>query len=258
MIEAVSLHRLLRALNSRYIYGKVPLLHAAVFLIQMAVVSILTRKFNSYYASKPVLTTMITNAVLGGIADTVAQSLTAIRQRAVRKEGGLGKDDFVAIEIHELDRRNPWPASEIIPDSKRLPPPFDFERLTRFMAYGFLMAPVQHRWFAFLSRTFPISKTSAMVPAMKRVAFDQFLFAPVGLACFFTFMTVAEGGGKRAVARKFQDVYVPALKANFIVWPAVQILNFRVMPIQFQIPFVSTVGIAWTAYLSLTNSSDDV
>jgi hypothetical protein len=48
-------------------------------------------------------------------------------------------------------------------------------------------------------------------------------------------MTVAEGGGKRAIMRKFQDVYVPALKANYIVWPAVQMLNFRVMPLQFQI-----------------------
>lgn len=56
-----------------------------------------------------------------------------------------------------------------------------------------------------------------------------------GLAVFFTFMTVAEGGGKRAVTRKFQEVYIPALKANFMVWPAVQIINFRVMPIQFQI-----------------------
>lgn len=48
-------------------------------------------------------------------------------------------------------------------------------------------------------------------------------------------MTVCEGGGRRAIARKFQDVYVPALKANFIVWPAVQLINFRIMPIQFQI-----------------------
>jgi uncharacterized membrane protein len=87
-------------------------------------------------------------------------------------------------------------------------------------------------------------------------------------------MTVAEGGGKRAVTRKFQDVYIPALKANFLVWPAVQIINFRLIPIQFQIvrtivhictlisadvykPFVSTIGIAWTAYLSLTNSSEE-
>lgn len=48
-------------------------------------------------------------------------------------------------------------------------------------------------------------------------------------------MTVAEGGGRRALTRKFQDVYLPTLKANFVLWPAVQILNFRVVPIQFQI-----------------------
>jgi hypothetical protein len=116
-----------------------------------------------------------------------------------------------------------------------LPPPFDFERLTRFMGYGFLMAPVQYKWFGFLSKTFPLSKGMGTSAAFKRVAFDQFLFAPVGLAVFFTFMTVAEGGGKRAVMRKFQDVYVPALKANYMVWPAVQMLNFRVIPLQFQI-----------------------
>ena len=48
-----SRRRLLYTLNSRWIYGKVPLLHAAIFLLQMAAVSLLTRKFNSYYASRP-------------------------------------------------------------------------------------------------------------------------------------------------------------------------------------------------------------
>ncbi len=48
-------------------------------------------------------------------------------------------------------------------------------------------------------------------------------------------MTVAEGGGRRAIARKFQDVYLPALKAMYIVWPAVQIMNFRLIPLQFQL-----------------------
>jgi hypothetical protein len=179
--------------------------------------------------------------------------LTAIRQRADRKPGGSHKDDIVAIEIHDLDKRNTWSGRDLLSDPKLQPPAFDFERLTRFMAYGFLMAPLQHKWFGFLARTFPVTKAAAFVPALKRVAFDQFLFAPVGrfnkwiacvyvaanisigLACFFTFMTVAEGGGKRAVQRKFQDVYVPALKANYLVWPAVQIINFRLMPIQLQI-----------------------
>ena len=150
--------------------------------------------------------------MLGGIADTVAQTLTAVRERAVRKKGGPGKDDFLAIEIHDLDKRNPFNENDLIPDSKKLPPPFDFERTTRFMSYGFLMSPIQHRWFRFLSATFPVTKTATWIPALKRVAFDQFLFAPAGLAAFFTFMTIAEGGGKRAVQRKFQDVMVPALK----------------------------------------------
>ena len=56
-----------------------------------------------------------------------------------------------------------------------------------------------------------------------------------GLAAFFTFMTVTEGGGRRAVSRKFQEVYLPALKANFMIWPTVQILNFRVIPLPLQI-----------------------
>lgn len=57
----------------------------------------------------------------------------------------------------------------------------------------------------------------------------------LGLVCFFSYMTIAEGGGRRALTQKFRDVYLPTLKANYVLWPAVQILNFRVVPIQFQI-----------------------
>jgi protein Mpv17 len=250
----------LRAINSRFIYGRIPLLHAIIFLIEMALFARLTSRFNAYYDERPLLTMMVTNAVLGGIADTVAQTITSIRERALRKHpnGRLNpREDALAIEIHELDRKNPFNERELIPDTKILPPPFDFERLTRFMAYGFCMAPVQFRWFKFLEKTFPITKTAAFLPAMKRVAFDQLIFAPFGVACFFTAMTIAEGGGKKAVLHKMRDMYVPTLKANYVLWPAVQIVNFRLMPVQFQLPFVSTIGIAWTAYLSLTNAAEN-
>lgn len=179
---------------------------------------------------------MVTNAILGGIADTTAQTITILRQTALRKPGGVGKDDSIAIEIHDLDKKNPLIDRELIPQSKALPPPFDFERLTRFMGYGFCMAPLQFKWFKFLSQIFPMNKaTGAFVPAMKRVAFDQLIFSPFGIACFFTAMTIAEGGGRRAVYHKLRDMYVPTLKANYLVWPAVQIINFRLMPVQFQL-----------------------
>lgn len=108
-----------------------------------------------------------------------------MKQRSVLRKNSTGnpKDDFWAIEISELGKG--FGDDDFIPDTKRLPPPFDFERLTRFMAYGFIMAPLQHKWFAFLAKTFPLSKTSGTVPALKRVAFDQLLFAPVGMSASF-------------------------------------------------------------------------
>jgi len=223
----------------------------------------LVAKFNSYYAQKPILTTMVTNAVLGGIADTVAQSITAYQIRRSTLPASANTKAFVSSDGVELDDFNekeeeapPRPAPLHLSPSG--PPPFDFERLARFMSYGFMMSPIQFKWYRFLNRTFPVTSARGLVPALQRVAFDQLIFAPFGLTCFFTFMTVTEGGGWAQIRKKFTDVYVPTLRANFILWPAVQIINFRLMPIQFQIPFVSTIGIAWTAYLSLTNSNEDV
>jgi protein Mpv17 len=135
---------------------------------------------------------MATNAVLGGIADTVAQSITAIRQRAVRKPGGIKGTDTFAIEIHDLDRKNPLQIQELIPESKNLPPPFDFERLARFIGYGFIMAPVQLKWFSFLQGAFPLTKTAGLVPTVKRVAFDQLIFAPAGMCYDLVYVDIVE------------------------------------------------------------------
>lgn len=196
--------------------------------------------------------------ILGGIADTVAQGITAYKTRQLALPTNLESRSFISSGV-ELDDLNEKPArlSPALSPAFSGPPPFDFERLTRFMSYGFLMAPIQFKWYGMLAKWFPVTTTRGTVPAFQRVAMDQLIFAPIGLSVFFTFMTVAEGGGRKNLVKKFQDVYIPTLRANYILWPAVQILNFRVLPLQFQIPFVSTVGIAWTAYLSLANASDE-
>ena len=79
MLET-SRRKTLDFLNSRYIYGRVvstlrascsvnlltheqPLLHSIIFIIELAMAARLMAKFNSYYASRPLITTMITNAV---------------------------------------------------------------------------------------------------------------------------------------------------------------------------------------------------
>lgn len=153
---------------------------------------------------------MVTNAVLGGIADTVAQSITAVRQRALRK---APVSPGARETAYELDVKDPITERELIPSSKALPPPFDFERLTRFMAYGFAMAPLQFKWFGFLSRTFPITKTSAFGPAMKRVAFDQIIFAPFG-TCF----QQTTPNARRRWSQDLERSFILALRM-VLTWP---------------------------------------
>lgn len=117
--------------------------------------------------------------MLGGVADTVAQSLTAIRMKS-RRGLDAGKDISDGIEMPEYDEKSPYAAEFSIPHRTPGPPAFDFERLTRFMSYGFIMSPLQFHWFSFLSTSFPITKQSATIPTLQRVCFDQLIFAPVG------------------------------------------------------------------------------
>lgn len=122
------------------------------------------------------MTMMVTNAILGGMADTVAQLLSAINATSTPNKLGLSKHDPLAIELHELDRKDGLLGADFA--GAGAASPFDFERLVRFMAYGMGMAPVQFKWFRFLEWMFPITKASALVPALKRVLMDQICFSP--------------------------------------------------------------------------------
>jgi protein Mpv17 len=183
-----------------------------------------------------------------------------VRRRAAF-DASVAKSHEFGIELDQkLDQALPHYGEELVPthsSTQHLPPPFDFERLARFASWGFVVAPFQFKWLQLLQRTFPLTSASATLPALKRVAMDQTLFAPAGLLGFFTYMTYSEGGDTGAVKKRLGNVFFPTLKANYMLWPAVQLLNFRVMPLQFQLPFASTVGIAWGTYLSLTNSSSE-
>lgn len=112
---------------------------------------------------------------------------------SARRRDSLAKDNFVSIEIQDIDKKNNsvLPQYEYVPNTRDQPPPFDFERLTRFMAYGFIMSPIQFHWFKFLSNAFPVAKGASTLPVMKRVACDQLIFAPLGTESQLQFMDSA-------------------------------------------------------------------
>jgi len=242
----------------RYIFNTLPLPHTLLFVILLTVTLRIAVSFHLHYGARPVLTLCVVSSLLASISDTLAQTVETIRARA--KAAAKSKDTAVLDEI-EMNEKTPSPGREspggrtLAWTSAERPVEFDFPRMIRFMGFGFLYAPISYTWFGILDRHFP---ATGFGQVLLRTLVDQVCMSPLGLAVFFTFMTLAEGGGQRALKRKFLEGYLPTLRANYCVWPAVQIINFKFMPLPLQIPFVNTVGVFWNMYLSLENSSVDV
>lgn len=63
----------------------------------------------------------------------------------------------------------------------------------------------------------------------------------------------SKGVGER-VKERIGSTYVDAIKANLMVWPAVQLVNFSVVPLEHRVLVVNVVALGWNCYLSWLNS----
>ncbi|KXN73892.1 hypothetical protein CONCODRAFT_77145 [Conidiobolus coronatus NRRL 28638] len=176
--------------------------------------------FKSFSAKRPILVLSVTNGFLGLVADVSAQSISPSD-----KEG------------------------------------FDKERIARFIGYQTLFAPVSYYWYSFLNNKFPLPAATRSLtfvkPVLKRVLVDQTIFAPLAIANFFVIMGKLEGKTFTDIKEKFNRQYFTALFSNYTLWPASQFINFSLIPLYYQVPFASCVGIAWNTYLSWLNNKDN-
>jgi len=140
-------------------------------------------------------------------------------------------------------------------------PGWDAVRTLRFFCFGFGISPLLGRWNVFLERKFPLcrrrSHRVSFKALSKRVAADQLIMAPLGLALFVGSMGAMERRNVAEIRERYADMYTTALLTNWKVWPVAQLMNFRYMPLPYRIPFQSTCGVFWTLYLSLLNAKED-
>ncbi|RYP13849.1 hypothetical protein DL767_010538 [Monosporascus sp. MG133] len=126
----------------------------------------------------------------------------------------------------------------------------EFGRTGRMFLYGgAIFGPAATTWFGILQRRVNLRNANATILA--RVAADQLLFAPTFIGLFLSSMAVLEGGSPKA---KLEKNYASALQANYMLWPFVQLANFKFVPLQYRVLVVNFVSIGWNCFLSLLNS----
>lgn len=93
-------------------------------------------------------------------------------------------------------------------------------------------------WYKFLQKRIVLKSENATIAA--RVLVDQTVFASTNLFLFLSSMAVMEGSDPK---EKLDNSYWNALQKNWMVWPAVQAINFKLVPLEHRVLVVNIVSL---------------
>ncbi|KAL3282231.1 hypothetical protein HHI36_005425 [Cryptolaemus montrouzieri] len=126
--------------------------------------------------------------------------------------------------------------------------PFNFIRNRNFILLGtFVVGPAQSQWFKILDRYIKGKRAEVV---LKKMVCDQLIFAPFFLAVFLILLETLEKRSLSKAQKSMRLYYFDILKANYTVWPLVQLCNFYLVPVNYQTLLVQVVAIAWNTFIS--------
>jgi protein Mpv17 len=86
---------------------------------------------------------------------------------------------------------------------------------------------------------------------------DQAIFAPSIITMFFITTSLMEGKSASEIKDKLDRDLLTAVKGNYLLWPAAQLINFTLIPTKFAVLYVSNVAVCWNTYICWLTSRED-
>ncbi|KAK8805141.1 hypothetical protein WA588_000085 [Blastocystis sp. NMH] len=172
--------------------------------------SALIKFYGSCLANHPILTKSISSMVIGSAGDVAAQYLTRDKTQSFHV------DTFRTFRIACMN-----------------------------FGYGFM----SHYWYNALDKMV-VSK--GMRAVISKMVIDQFLFVPTCQILFYSGNSIMEAphDQPQAAVRKLKQVLLPSLLTNYSVWPLLQVINFKFVPLQYQVLYLSCGLFFWNIFLS--------
>lgn len=128
----------------------------------------------------------------------------------------------------------------------------EWARTGRMALYGgAIFGPAATLWYRVLQRRI-VFPGRPNLEILGRVGADQIVFASCNMFVFLNTMALLEGSDPR---EKLRSTYFSALKANWMLWPAVQFINFKYVPLDLRVLVVNIISLGWNCYLSWINSA---
>ncbi|EGD80637.1 hypothetical protein PTSG_11693 [Salpingoeca rosetta] len=126
--------------------------------------------------------------------------------------------------------------------------PLDWVRTTKFvLLQAAFVAPILHIWYNVLARAV---KGRGVMLMVRKLALDQFMFAPAFIPIFLAVLLLVEGRADD-IAREVKQETPRTILRNWQLWVPAQCINFLFIPVHLQVLFSNMVGLLWNTYLSL-------
>lgn len=184
-------------------------------------------------AVHPVKTQVISSGFIWGFGDIAAQTVT---NSTVKRYHNQTPDDDKEFKIN-------W---------RRV-------ATTSLFGFGFV-GPVGHFWYEGLDRFIRLRlqlRPNSFRFVTTKVVVDGMLFGPLDLLVFFTYMGFSTGKNAAQVKEGVKRDFLPALVLEGGVWPIVQVVNFRYVPVRYQLLYVNFFCLLDSCFLSWIEQQED-
>ncbi|KAG6420339.1 hypothetical protein SASPL_116864 [Salvia splendens] len=206
--------------------------------------------YQNCLATHPVKTQVISSGFIWGLGDIAAQAVThstAKPQKHVRYGGSVLLLELVHCEIPLPD------------EHKELK--INWRRVATTTVFGLgFVGPVGHYWYQGLDRIIRVRlklQPNSFRFVASKVAADGIIFGPLDLLVFFTYMSYSSGKSTAQVKEDVKRDFLPALILEGAIWPAVQVANFRFVPVHNQLLYVNLFCLLDSCFLSWIEQQQD-
>lgn len=126
-------------------------------------------------------------------------------------------------------------------------PRWDIERTSQMAFSGSTAGCLCHYWYIFLDKVI-IGRTFDMV--IKKLILDQCICSPIIILSFFATVAIFEDDPIENLTEEVREKFWTLYKAEWVVWPPAQIINFYLLPTRYRVAYDNTVSLGYDVYTS--------
>lgn len=124
---------------------------------------------------------------------------------------------------------------------------YDAKRTMHMAFSGAALGVLCHNWYKILDKII-VGKSVDMVT--KKLLLDQLIFSPIMIVTFFGSLALFEERPLQNFKDEVRNKFVRLYRAEWLVWPPAQVINFYFLPTRFRVLYDNTISLGYDIYTS--------